>query len=163
RLQDAVARVRPRLLLLDPLVRLHQLDENSSQEVSNLLGYLRALQREHDLAVALVHHTSKRAHARHGQALRGSGDLHAWTDVGPQGAAGTERGTTRLPGETDLGGGACRGRDNRADGAPKAQERPRRSPRRGLSLSGTHVSDTGVFPPTPGSGAEPQPSSRPSM
>lgn len=82
RLQDAVARVRPRLLLLDPLVRLHQLDENSSQEVSNLLGYLRGLQREHDLAVALAHHTSKRAHARHGQALRGSGDIHAWTDVG---------------------------------------------------------------------------------
>ncbi|MGE3376616.1 MAG: AAA family ATPase, partial [Vicinamibacteria bacterium] len=82
RLQAAVASVQPKLLLLDPLVRLHQLDENSSQEISNLLGYLRALQREHDLAVALAHHTAKRAHARHGQALRGSGDIHAWTDVG---------------------------------------------------------------------------------
>jgi hypothetical protein len=82
RLQDAVARVRPRLLLLDPLVRLHELDENSSQDVSALLGYLRALQREHDVAIVLAHHTSKRAHARHGQALRGTGDLHAWTDVG---------------------------------------------------------------------------------
>lgn len=82
RLARAVASVRPRLLLLDPLVRLHQLDENSSQEVSGLLGYLRALQREYDLAVALAHHASKRAHARHGQALRGSGDIHAWTDVG---------------------------------------------------------------------------------
>lgn len=82
RLLDAVARVRPRLLLLDPLVRLHELDENSSQDVSALLGYLRAIQREHDVAIVLAHHTSKRAHARHGQALRGTGDLHAWTDVG---------------------------------------------------------------------------------
>jgi hypothetical protein len=82
RLQDTVAEVRPRLLVLDPLVRLHALDENSSQEVSALLSYLRALQREHDVAIALVHHTSKRAHARHGQALRGTGDIHAWTDVG---------------------------------------------------------------------------------
>jgi len=82
RLQDTVGEVRPRLLVLDPLVRLHALDENSSQEVSALLSYLRALQREHDVAIALVHHTSKRAHARHGQALRGTGDIHAWTDVG---------------------------------------------------------------------------------
>lgn len=82
RLRDAVAELRPRLLVLDPLVRLHRLDENNSQEVSGLLGYLRELQREHDVSVLLVHHTSKRSHARHGQSLRGSSDLHAWTDVG---------------------------------------------------------------------------------
>lgn len=82
RLRDAVALLRPRLLVLDPLVRLHRLDENNSQEVSGLLGYLRALQREHDVSILLVHHTSKRTHARHGQSLRGSSDLHAWTDVG---------------------------------------------------------------------------------
>lgn len=82
RLRGAVAQLRPRLLVLDPLVRLHRLDENNSQEVSGLLGYLRALQREHDVSIVLVHHTSKRSHARHGQSLRGSSDLHAWTDVG---------------------------------------------------------------------------------
>lgn len=82
RLRDAVERLAPRVLVLDPLVRLHRLDENNSQEVSGLLGYLRALQREHDVSIVLVHHTSKRSHARHGQSLRGSSDLHAWTDVG---------------------------------------------------------------------------------
>jgi hypothetical protein len=82
RLRSAVAELRPRLLVLDPLVRLHRLDENNSQEVSGLLGYLRELQREHDVSILLVHHTSKRSHARHGQSLRGSSDLHAWTDVG---------------------------------------------------------------------------------
>jgi hypothetical protein len=82
RLREAVAQLGPRLLVLDPLVRLHRLDENSSQEISRLLGYLRELQRAHDVTILLVHHTSKKAHARHGQALRGSSDLHAWTDVG---------------------------------------------------------------------------------
>lgn len=82
RLREAVARLKPRLLVLDPLVRLHRLDENSSQEISRLLGYLRELQRAHDVSILLVHHTSKKSHARHGQALRGSSDLHAWTDVG---------------------------------------------------------------------------------
>jgi hypothetical protein len=82
RLQQTIERMRPRLLVLDPLVRLHRLDENSSSEISALLGYLRGLQRSHDVSVALVHHSSKRAHARHGQALRGTSDLHAWVDVG---------------------------------------------------------------------------------
>jgi hypothetical protein len=82
RLREAVVRLAPRLLVLDPLVRLHRLDENSSTEISGLLGYLRELQRAHDVSVALVHHTSKRAQARAGQSLRGSSDLHAWTDVG---------------------------------------------------------------------------------
>jgi hypothetical protein len=82
RLLETVTRLQPRLLVLDPLVRLHRIDENNSMEVAELLGYLRELERSFGLAIALVHHTSKRAHARHGQALRGSSDLHAWTDVG---------------------------------------------------------------------------------
>lgn len=73
---------RPRLLVLDPLVRLHRLDENSAGEVSALLGELRALQREHHLAIVLVHHLRKNAAPRgqDGLSLRGSGDLHAWGD-----------------------------------------------------------------------------------
>jgi hypothetical protein len=82
RLRAAVEQLAPRLLVLDPLVRLHRLDENNSQEVSGLLSYLRELQREHDMSILLVHHTNKKSHARHGQSLRGSSDLHAWTDVG---------------------------------------------------------------------------------
>jgi len=82
RLSRAVEELQPRLLVLDPLVRLHRLDENSSQEISGLLGYLRELQRAQDVSILLVHHTSKRSRARQGQALRGSSDLHAWVDVG---------------------------------------------------------------------------------
>ncbi len=71
---------RPRLLLLDPLVRLHRLDENSAQDISGILGFLRELQRTYDCAVALVHHASKKHRSRPGQALRGSSDLHAFGD-----------------------------------------------------------------------------------
>jgi len=80
KLRQTVAHLKPRLLLLDPLVRLHRLDENNATEMSGLLGYLRALQREFDVAVVLVHHVSKRARPQPGQAMRGTSDLHAWTD-----------------------------------------------------------------------------------
>lgn len=80
RLRATLDQLRPRLLLLDPLVRLHRLDENSAGDVSLLLGFLRELQRTYDLAVVLTHHASKRACAQPGQALRGSSDLHAFGD-----------------------------------------------------------------------------------
>jgi AAA domain len=80
-LADTVARHRPRLLILDPFVRLHRIDENASGEVAPLLAYLRELQRRHGMAVLLVHHAKKGAgNARAGQALRGSSEFHAWGD-----------------------------------------------------------------------------------
>jgi len=79
-LDATLSALRPKLLLLDPLVRLHRLDENSAADLSGLLGFLRELNRRHDVAVVLVHHMAKRARRDLGQALRGSSDLHAWTD-----------------------------------------------------------------------------------
>lgn len=80
RLELTLAGIKPRLLLLDPLVRLHHGDENSAAEVSQLLGFLRRVQRDHQLAIVLVHHIRKSSSAQPGQALRGSSDLHAWSD-----------------------------------------------------------------------------------
>ena len=80
RLDATLTELRPALLLLDPLVRMHRLDENSAADVSGLLGLLRHMQRQHDVAIAVVHHMSKRSRAQLGQALRGSTDLHAWSD-----------------------------------------------------------------------------------
>jgi hypothetical protein len=82
RLAATIHQIRPKLLLLDPLVRLHRLDENSSADISALLGYLRELQRRFDVAIVVVHHMRKSVRAHLGQALRGSGDLHAWNDHG---------------------------------------------------------------------------------
>ena len=82
RLWETTRRLRPRLLLLDPLVRLHGIDENSAGDVSELLAYFRSLQRELGLSVLLVHHTRKNAGDGFaaGLGLRGSGDIHAFGD-----------------------------------------------------------------------------------
>jgi len=73
---------RPALLILDPLVRLHAIDENAAGEIAALLGYLRALQRQSGSAIALVHHARKNvaAYGGAGYSLRGSSDLYAWVD-----------------------------------------------------------------------------------
>jgi hypothetical protein len=81
RLRATVALYAPRLLVLDPFVRLHRIDENDAGQVSALLGYLREVQREHDVAVLVVHHARKNgAGGQAGQSLRGSGDFFAWSD-----------------------------------------------------------------------------------
>jgi hypothetical protein len=82
RLLETAQRLQPRLLLLDPLVRLHGVDENNAGEVAELLAYFRLLQRRLNLSVILVHHTRKNAAGgvAAGQGLRGSSDLHAFGD-----------------------------------------------------------------------------------
>ena len=82
RLWETVRRLRPRLLVLDPLVILHGIDENHAGDVAELLAYFRSLQRQLGLSVLLVHHTRKNAAdgVAAGQGLRGSGDIHAFSD-----------------------------------------------------------------------------------
>lgn len=81
RLFATVELIRPRLLLLDPLVRIHACDENDAGAVSAILATLRQLQRAYDVAIVLVHHTRKNGRGPQGYALRGSGDLYAWGDA----------------------------------------------------------------------------------
>jgi hypothetical protein len=83
RLHRTVAQHKPRLLVLDPFVRLVAgLDENSARDVSAVLGALRTLQREHEVTILLVHHMRKSPAANPAQQLRGSGDFSAWLDSG---------------------------------------------------------------------------------
>ncbi len=82
RLGATVAQCQPRLLILDPLIRLHRADENSAPEMAGVLDGLRALARATDCAVLLVHHTRKApAGGVPGHGLRGSSDLHAFGDT----------------------------------------------------------------------------------
>jgi hypothetical protein len=82
RLARTIEAFTPRVLLLDPFVRLHRINENDAGEVSGVLAFLRELQRQYDVAVVVAHHTRKNGPAgtQAGQGLRGSSDFHAWTD-----------------------------------------------------------------------------------
>lgn len=81
RLSNTVQELRPILLILDPMIRLHRVDENDASQIAGLLSYLRELQRKFQLAVILVHHARKDSNgSRPGQALRGSSELHGWGD-----------------------------------------------------------------------------------
>src|SRR5437667_9450860 len=81
RLANTVQALQPRLLVLDPLIRLHRVDENDASQIAALLSFLRQLQRQFQTAVLLVHHARKDSHSsRPGQALRGSSELHGWGD-----------------------------------------------------------------------------------
>lgn len=81
RLRAAIASCRPRLLVLDPFVRLvGRIDENSAADVSTVLGSLRAIQRDLDVAILLVHHARKSPVSHPNQAYRGSTDFAAWSD-----------------------------------------------------------------------------------
>jgi hypothetical protein len=81
RLARTIQQHRPLLLILDPLIRLHRVEENDATQMAALLSYLRGLQRQFQLAVMLVHHARKDSHSsRPGQALRGSSELHGWGD-----------------------------------------------------------------------------------
>ena len=76
-----VEALRPSLLILDPFVRLHRIDENSSSEVSGILDNLRVMQRQYGTAIMVVHHAKKNGgKTRAGQTLRGSSEFHAWLD-----------------------------------------------------------------------------------
>lgn len=82
RLEATLMLHRPVFLILDPLVRLHAIDENAAGEIAALLGYLRLLQRKTGAAIALVHHARKNVavNGGAGYSLRGSSDLYAWVD-----------------------------------------------------------------------------------
>jgi RecA-family ATPase len=80
KLKFTLARHLPRLLVLDPRVRLQRVDENDATQVSTILAALREISRAYHLAVALVHHVRKNGAEAPGRALRGSSDFHAWGD-----------------------------------------------------------------------------------
>lgn len=80
-LDRTIAELKPKLLILDPFVRLHRIDENNSGEVAPILANLRLMQRAYGVAIIVVHHAKKGASgSRAGQALRGSSEFHAWGD-----------------------------------------------------------------------------------
>ncbi|MDE0060668.1 MAG: hypothetical protein OXI22_01260 [Defluviicoccus sp.] len=95
---ETVERVGPRLVVLDPLVRLHGVDESTVDEIAPILGFPRDLQRRFETAVPPVPHVRKSGAERPGEALRGSSELHARGDSCRKGFAPPEG--RRLPRRT---------------------------------------------------------------
>ena len=135
-LDETIVTLKPRLLVLDPFVRLHRIDENVSGEVAPLLAYLRDLQRRHGVAVIVVHHARKGAgNMRAGQALRGSSEFHAWGDSNLY--LRREPALAKTPG--DVRRTPCRSGNARPDPRTRAAGRRSRPRSRGTAQS-NHVS-----------------------
>lgn len=83
-LEELLQHLTPKLLILDPLVRLHSGAESYVGHIAELFGYLRSLQRRFGVAILLTHHVAKNRSGttQPGQAMRGSGDIHAAYDHG---------------------------------------------------------------------------------
>jgi hypothetical protein len=80
KLRGTVKALRPTLVVLDPLRRLHSGDEDKAGDMDPLLDALRLMQREYACSVMVVHHVKKMDGDANGQALRGSSVFHAWLD-----------------------------------------------------------------------------------
>jgi len=82
RIVDHIERVRPDLLVCDPLARMMTGDENSGQAMNTVIAFLDSLVQSYGIAVLLVHHTGKSAQLPAGGAsLRGHSALWAAADT----------------------------------------------------------------------------------
>jgi len=81
RLTSIVREVGAVALVLEPLRRVFDGDENDSGELGAALNRLTELTRQTGACVFLSHHVSK-AGATGGAALRGSSDIRSWYDLG---------------------------------------------------------------------------------
>lgn len=75
-LREALACYTPDVLILDPLVRFHQGEENSATDMGRFFRLLRGLMKEFHFAVILIHHAGKNPD----QGARGSSAIQAEYD-----------------------------------------------------------------------------------
>jgi hypothetical protein len=100
-LRARVADIEPGLVVLDPLNRLHGLDENRPSEMARVMGAAVSVVQEAHCAVVVLHHLTKPNAEHRGRLvdrIRGAGSIVGATDANlvmePQGA-----GRVRLEGE----------------------------------------------------------------
>ena len=76
---------KPRLVVMDSLVRMHRGDENTASEMAKLFSALTQLREEFGCSFLLTHHLRKRSQQRSlntlEQRLRGSSDIAAYADT----------------------------------------------------------------------------------
>jgi hypothetical protein len=83
---DAVAakirELRPVLVIVDSLVRVHKGDENNSRDVANLFGVVTQFRQEFGAAFLFTHHLRKKGLVNDlSERVRGSSDIEAYVDT----------------------------------------------------------------------------------
>src|ERR1041385_4793260 len=75
-LYGVVRELKPEVLIIDPFVRFHNLEENSANQMAFVIGKIRAMIEDLNLSVILVHHVGKseNAGARGSSAIPGECD-----------------------------------------------------------------------------------------
>lgn len=82
-LAETIARVAPRMLIIDPLITAHVgTDENASSEMQRILDKIRDISLQHpEMAILVAHHLGKGSKGQSAMyGLRGSSALPAWAD-----------------------------------------------------------------------------------
>lgn len=80
-LEDLVARMKPELIVLDPLYLMFNGDIASAQELFPILQWLLYLKNEYNVGVLVIHHYNKSGESkRGGQRMLGSTTLHGWVE-----------------------------------------------------------------------------------
>jgi hypothetical protein len=81
KLSNLILRENPTLVTIDSLIRVHNKDENSANEMNDVLRRIKALIANRDSSVILTHHTNKTYNSgRPSSNLRGSGDIRNFVD-----------------------------------------------------------------------------------
>ncbi len=85
RIEKTVSDQKPALIILDPLFNLHSKDEDKSKELSEILHFLRLLNRTYKCSILLVCHDkkpsgNKNQSTRRESQTRGSNSLEGWAD-----------------------------------------------------------------------------------
>jgi hypothetical protein len=79
-LRILVGDVRPKLVIVDPLVAFHNGPENDASHMSALARTIRRLQLEFETTVVVVHHARKNVVGGAGDLMRGSSVTWGWSD-----------------------------------------------------------------------------------
>lgn len=83
-LHQKIEELRPAVVIIDSLVRVHRGDENSAQAMSQVFATLSQIRQQFGCAFVLTHHLRKRAQLNWlntlDQRMRGSSDISAYAD-----------------------------------------------------------------------------------
>ena len=82
KLEDEIRRVKPALVVLDPLASFFSGDENSAKEVGVIVRLLRKWRDDYETGICIVHHANKgNGTGRTGDKLRGTSALYGATEA----------------------------------------------------------------------------------